>query len=293
MTDEHQDAVGYGARSVPVDTLRRTPLREADTDAPEPELVRITTGSPSPAVVADRLALAHWPRGHQIMVCSLGGGIGRTTVSGLLATVLAELPYAHLWPPIALHETSTRLLSPTPRRWDLLHAEDSPTEWRTRSGASAFIGGELPAQRTDFSVIVVDATAGLPSDQEPVHSDPGSSVVLVVRPDRDSLAEAAEALVWMHDRHLVTRQRVVVVINDSAGRPDRGSRAAATALWTRCVAVHRFPWHSTLGPGCVLPSGHDLPTRLRRVVQHTALDLWTTTARSPAGGEPLNQGAPL
>ena len=204
----------------------------------------------------------------------------------------AGRPYGHIWPPIGLHETTTQQLSPTPRRWDLIDTDDSASEWWTRSGVCAFTNGQRPARREDFSAVVVDATAGLPCDQEPVSSDPAAAVVLVMRPDRASLAEAAEALVWMHDRHLVSRPRVVALINDGVGRSDAGSRAAATGLWTRCVAVHRVPWHSTLGPGCVLPSGHDLPTRLRRVVQHTALDLWTTTARSPAGGEPLNQGAP-
>ena len=292
MTEDHSVGVGYGARIVPVDTLRRSSLREVDTSASEPEPLRIGRPVLSPGVVADRLALAHWPWGHQIVVCSLGGGVGRTTVSGLLATALAELPYAHIWPPIALHETSTRPLSPTPRRWDLVSTDDSLSELCTRSGAWAFTTGQRPAQREDFSVIVVDATAGLPCDQEPVSGDPAASVVLVVRPDRASLAEAAEALVWMHDRHLVPRQRIVALINDGVGRSDAGSRAAATGLWTRCVAVHRLPFHSTLGPGRVLPSGHDLPTRLRRVLQRTALDLWgTAVARSPIGCNPLNQGA--
>ena len=42
----------------------------------------------------DRLALKHWPRGHRVLVCSLTGGTGRTTVAALLAK--GELRPLHL-----------------------------------------------------------------------------------------------------------------------------------------------------------------------------------------------------
>ena len=106
----------YGARPVSVDIARGRLARRRPS-----ERRPLRSGSPprrgcplTDQVVADRLSLAHWPRGHQIIVCALAGGTGRTTVAGLLATVLAELPYAHIWHPIALVESAPRTLGSHP-----------------------------------------------------------------------------------------------------------------------------------------------------------------------------------
>lgn len=280
MADHRQPAQqvpSYGARSVAIDTVRRASLIPSEPGKHRsPEF----TLPPSPQVVADRLALAHWPWGQQIFVCSLAGGTGRTTVAGLLATVLAEQRFAHLWPPIALREAEDRMLSTTARRWEVLDDPGRGEDLCTRSGAWAFLNGARSARRDEFSAIVVDAAPGLPSENSAVADDPGASVLLLVRPDRASLAEAAEALVWMNDEGFLARQRTVVVINHGSGAGDRGSRAAATALWTRCAAVHSLRFDATLGPGRVLPSGHALPNRVRRVIEHVALDLWVSATTS-------------
>lgn len=267
---------GYGARIVSVDTLRRCRLAETRPD--EQTTVALTVGRPTPTHIPDRLALAHWPRGHQILVGSLAGGVGRTTVSGLLGTVLAELPFAHIWPPVALHETGYQPPRRGPHRWDLV---DDDGDLVTRAGAWVFADGAAPARRDDFSVIIEDHTPGLPSHETGDGLDPGTSMLLVVRPDRTSLAEASDALVRLHDEQLLDRHQVVVVINHGTGQSDRGSRAAGTALWTRCAAVHNMPRHRTLSPGRCLPSGRDLPKHIRRVMQQVACDLWTTTQFSP------------
>ena len=96
----------------------------------------------------------------------------------------------------------------------------------------------------------------------------------MTRPDRASLSEAADALVWMNDQHLVARRRVTVVINHGVGQPDRGSKAAATALGIRCAAIHSLPADSTLGPGRVLPSGRDLPVTPAAPHRPHRLDVW-------------------
>jgi len=281
MTDPQQtapDATGYGARPVAVDTVRRSAL----TKGPESRWIDTNLSDSPPStsqVIADRLALAHWPWGHQIFVCSLAGGTGRTTVAGLVATVLAEQPFAHIWPPIALWESEHRALSTTARRWDVLDEYSEGEEPCTRAGAWAFANGSAPAQRDDFSAVLIDAPRGLPSENPAIADDANASVLLLVRPDRASLAEAAEALVWMNDEGLLARWRTVVVINRGAGQADRGSRAAATTLWTRCAAVHTLPFDTSLGSGRVLPSGQALPKQVRRVINHVALDLWTSATR--------------
>ena len=274
----------YGARPVSVDMARGRRLAEATAvvDASPP---RVIPPLPlTPAVVADRLSLAHWPLHHQIAVCSLGGGTGRTTVAGLLATVLAELPFAHIWPPVAAVELAPHPLGSTVQRWDLVGPLERDAATSTRAGAWAFTGGRSVAEPRDFSVVVLDAPAGLPSDLPCVADDPGASILLLTRPDRASLAEAAEALVWMHDQAFVSKHRTVVVINGGVGQWEQGSRASATALGIRCTAVHRLPHSPALGPGRALPSGHAMPTRVRRVIAHAALDLWSvaTNRRSAA-----------
>jgi len=264
-----------GARPVPVDITRgRLLVEDAGTELVQPLAVRSTLPL-SHQAAADRLSLVHWPPGHQVVVCALSGGTGRTTLAGLLGTVLAELPFAHIWYPIAVMEAAPRTLGSTSRRWDLIDPSESGVATSTRSGAWAFTAGQSTLRRKDFSVVVVDAPAGMPSDVCSVEDDRNASIVLLTRPDRASLADAAEALVWMNDRSLVSRSRVVVVINRGVGQADRGSRAAATALGIRCAAVHSLPFSSALGSGRALPSGRDLPVRIRRLVSHVALDLWS------------------
>lgn len=293
----HDDpAVGYGARPVSVDTTRRLPVQEARPAEASADRVPTVQRRLSPQVVADRLALAHWPQGQQIFVCSLAGGVGRTTLAGLLATTLVEQPYAHYWPPVALHDPTARSVCATAHRWNIIAAATDTATGEapicTESGAWVFLDGREVPRCDDFSAIVVDAPAGLPSDNPAVMADPDAVVALVVRPDRHSLAEAADALVWMHDRELINRHRVLVVINQAAGRPDRGSKPATTSLWIRCAGVHRFPFHSTLEPGRPLPSGHALPARIRRVTNHVALDLWrlATTQRPSLHYDSLTSG---
>jgi MinD-like ATPase involved in chromosome partitioning or flagellar assembly len=138
----------------------------------------------------------------------------------------------------------------------------------------------------DHSAVVVDSPVGMPSDLVLLDGDPDASVVLVCRPDRTSLVEAAEALVWMNDRGLVNRRRITVVLNYGAGPTDRGSAAAAIALGIRCTAIHSLPRDRTLAPGRTIPSGHDLPARLRRPINRLCLDIWTHTQApipAPAG----------
>lgn len=268
---------GYGARTVSVDTLRR--CRLAETQCSEQSAADLTVERRLPTSIADRLALVHWPWGHEISVGSLAGGVGRTTVSGLLAAVLAELPFAHLWPPVALRESGENFHRPSLHRWDLL--DDDNNRRVTRGGAWVFTDGATPARRDDFSVIIEDAAPGLAGLGSGASLDRRRSLLLVIRPDRMSLSEASETLVRLHDEHLVDRHRVVVVINHGAGQPDRDSKSAAVALWTRCAAVHSLPQHATLLPGRCLPSGRDLPNRIRRVMQHVACDLWSTTRFNP------------
>jgi hypothetical protein len=255
----------YGARPVSVDLARGRNLTE-----PEVTAVEAPSGPPPMPLnwvaAADRLALAHWPEGHRISVCSLAGGTGRTTIAGLIATVLAELPYAHVHRPIALVEPYPRLLTTTWQRWgaqplgdEKSNPEDVSAEPpRTQSGAILLQDLPHDDRRHKFSLLVIDAPSGLPSELDVVTNDPTTSVVLVSRPDRTSLAETAEALVWMHDLGLVTRDRVVVAINLGTGSVDRGSKPAATALGIRCAAVHKLPLDSTLGPGS--PLRQDMPS---------------------------------
>ena len=280
---------GYGARPVSTDIARGRPLLEFIDNTSQPDIA-IRSYPLTHQAVADRLALAHWPSGHQIVVCSLAGGTGRTTLSGLIATVLTELPYAHLRRPVALVEPNPRGLSVSPRRWGIVDPEPDPSFHDplgcTRSGAWAFQNSPRHRARRSFSVLVIDAPTGLPSELSAVTDDPTASIILLTRPDRASLADAADALVWMHRHSPVTRRRVTVVINDGIGESDRQAKAAAAVLGIRCAAIHRLGPDPTLAPGLVLPSGHALPARLRRRIARICLDVWTTIPHHPTHSTP-------
>lgn len=282
--------VAYGARPVSMDLARGRVLAESEANAPPDPLARFAH---SP--VADQLALAHWPWGHFVVVCGLAGGTGRSTLAALFAAAIAELPYAHVHKPVALVEMQPRLLSTTRRRWlaEAAPAKQAPQRavdrYRapvTRSGI--VLPASVPAepQRAAYSVVVVEAPVGLPSEHEIVRADPTSSVLLVVRPDRRSLAETAEALVWMHDQGLVHRSRVVVVVNQGVGQVDRGSRAASTALAVRCRSVHKLAYNQRLGPTACLPSGTALAPFLRRPIQDICLDVWRSSQQTASELDP-------
>lgn len=272
----------YGARPVSVD-IARGRLLIPHPESGHPQRAPVLSLPLINAVVADQLALAHWTPGHRIVVCSLAGGTGRTTLAGLMASILAELPYAHVWRPIGLVEASPRTLASTERRWGAIGpGPANPDESAdglcvTGAGAHVLANTQLRHGHGDHSAVLVDAPVGMPSDHALIREDTTASVVLVCRPDRTSLVEAAEALVWMHDQGLLTRDRVDVVVNHGAGPSSRGSAAVATALGIRSASVHSLPFDKTLGPGRTLPSGRAIPTPLRRCITRLCLDVWAAT----------------
>src|SRR3954468_14500936 len=106
-------AVGDGARPVSVQLTQGRVLTETPG---RPVPGRVAMAPPAPARdrnAADRLSLKHWRRGHRVLVCSLTGGTGRTTLAALIAATLAGLPYAQHWPPVLLVDGAPRRLDPT------------------------------------------------------------------------------------------------------------------------------------------------------------------------------------
>ena len=84
----------YGARPVSVDIARGRVLAPATASGPS-EPVPVQPRPLRHAMVADRLALAHWTPGHRIVVCAIAGGTGRTTLAGLVSSVLEEQSRMH------------------------------------------------------------------------------------------------------------------------------------------------------------------------------------------------------
>ena len=305
--------VGYGAGPVSVQLTRGRPLTTAPTVAVSPPVV---VAPPRPAQdrnAYDRLALKHWPRGHRVLVSSLTGGTGRTTVAALLAGTLAGLPFSHIWPPALLVDTtcgrSPHDHSPAPTEAESEHRADdlssllgvrSPLQLRTTSSGIAVLhtnGSDRPVLSRQlctavatvqdcFAPVIIDARCGLPSNTRWTRGVPaGFSVVLVVRPDEYSLTDAAQALVWMHDQHRVSKQQVTVVVNHGAGPPSGRTRSAAAALAVRCHGLHHLPSDPRLGPGPIPPTARPVPTRLRLRLAQICLDIWHTsqTPTQPSG----------
>jgi Mrp family chromosome partitioning ATPase len=296
--------VGYGAGPVSVPLTRGRPLTEAPTE-PVPD--RVVMAPPPPARdrnAYDRLGLKHWPRGHRVLVCSLTGGTGRTTVAAQLAATLAGLPFAHIWPPALLvdsicrrhphHPEGTDVETHNQREDGLSGLVPVGTSLRLRTTLSGI--ALLQPTRADrlirrrqlqttvatvqdrFAPVIIDAPCGLPSGSLWTRDTPaGFSVVLVVRPDEYSLTDAAEALVWMHDQQQVRKQQVAVVVNHGAGPPTRRTRPAAAALAVRCHGLHHLPVHPRLGPGPIPPTARPVPARLRLRLAQICLDLWHTS----------------
>ncbi len=132
-------ASAYGARPVSVDIARGRSLVEAKVAQQTESPVTGTTLPFSHQVVADRLSLAHWPPGHQNLVCSLAGGTGCTTLAGLLATVLAELPFAYIWQPMAMVEAAAARPRITAAASQAVSAA-KPSGWSgSRGGVSSII----------------------------------------------------------------------------------------------------------------------------------------------------------
>jgi Mrp family chromosome partitioning ATPase len=296
--------VGYGAGPVSVPLTRGRPLTEAPTE-PVPD--RVVMAPPPPARdrnAYDRLGLKHWPRGHRVLVCSLTGGTGRTTVAAQLAATLAGLPFAHIWPPALLVDgTGRRHLHPSVGTGDR-----SDNQWDEKLSGLVPVGTPLRLQTTlsgiallqptradrlvrrrqlqttvatvqdRFAPVIIDAPCGLPSNSLWTRGVPaGFSVVLVVRPDEYSLNDAAQALVWMHDQHQVRKQQVTVVVNRGAGPPSGRTRSAAAALAVRCHGLHQLPVDPRLGPSPIPPTARPVPARLRLRLAQICLNIWHTS----------------
>ena len=253
----------------------------------------------------DRLALKHWPRGHRVLVSSLTGGTGRTTVAALLAATLAGLPFAHLWPPALLVNTGRRRsphdhpdeaaeTTSEHRADDLasLLGARSPLQVRTTSTGITVLratGVDRPVLSRQlctavsivqdcFAPVIIDARCGLPSNTRWTRGVPaGFSVVLVVRPDEYSLTDAAQTLMWMHDQHQVNKQQVTVVVNHGAGPPTGRTRSAAAALAVRCHGLHHLPEDPRLGPDPTPPTARPVKARLRLRLAQISLDIWHTS----------------
>ena len=145
----------------------------------------------------------------------------------------------------------------------------------------------------DFAPVIIDAPCGLPSDSPWTLGAPaGFSVVLLVRPDEHSLTDAADALVWMHDRHLVSKQQVTVVVNHGAGTPTRRTRLAAAALAVRCHGLHHLPAHPRLGPGPLPPVDRPVPTRLELPLAQIGLNIWHTSQTTTRPSRPAARRPP-
>jgi hypothetical protein len=277
---------GYGARPVSVDLPRNQRLIEVP-DELDSTVVRLEGRLPRRSRAEEQLALAHWPADHRIFVCSVAGGTGRTTVAGLIALTLANLSYAHLHRPVALAELDPSPLTHARQRWGAPTDRDHIAV--TRAGGRVRILNDLQASGDGRPLVVVDVPAGVVTTAETATSDPSSSVVLLTRPDRASLAETADALVWLQDLCAIRRSRIAVVINRGAGRPDRDSRPAATALAIRCGSIHRLPAHVSLGPGAVLPSGHRVPRPVRKSLTQLCADLHGSIPRAVDVGAPWKE----
>jgi hypothetical protein len=268
----------YGARPVSLDLARSRTLSRPVSWTAGGSSARTRPGPRRLEVLSavDRLSLAHWPAGQRIAVCSLDGGVGRTTVAGLLAVVLAELPYADAWPPVGLIDTDLNPFSGTPARWAAVSTNPHIRRLDLQPESLTFGDHDVNAAR----VVVVD-TAGPPMrlpwlTADPDTMDPGTVVVMVCRPEPACLTRMAEALTALHDLRDLHRARVVVLVNDGVGECSRLSATLTTALSIRCAAVHRLPATRQLAD-TVLPTGPRLGRRLRERIAAVAVSLWKQT----------------
>ena len=299
----HEETLtAYGARPVSVDLTRGSALNELGDPAAPESPAAIQPVRVSDRIARDRLPLKHWPRGHRVLVCSLAGGTGRTTLAAAMAATLAELPYAHIWPPVLLVDGSSRRLDPAITQLRPVPEQNEPVTdgnppwpapllWEADPGvrmlaarswdelaAAGLVEAALTAHQDAYAPVIIDAASGLPSDLIWARTAPaGFSVVLITRPDQYSLAEAAEALVWMHDRKLVSKHQITVVVNHGIGITSRRTRPAATALALRCHAVQQLTRDPGFGPGPSAPITRPVPKRQRGRLTQICLSVWHTT----------------
>lgn len=259
----------FGSRPVSVDALRVSPVMQREA-AVAADVVATPQSSPKKLRAwVERLESLTWPRGYQLGVVRLRGGVGGSTVAAAVASVLAAKNARSAERTLLFDAAGTRFTGPA-RRWGVPVGAMSVSgaisvglTWtahddvwsglsRTAGGAHVLLGaaGDEPPLdaeksatllddvRGAFADVVVDLPVGLPVDLPWVQGRGLTDLVFVTAPDRASVSATAEALVWLGNQG-VPRDRLAVIVNH--GVPGRRDRAGIVELASRCACVGELP----------------------------------------------------
>ncbi len=231
-------------------------------------------------------------RGHYKIGVLGKGGVGKTTVSASVGSVLAELRRGDRVVAVDADTAFGRLGSRIDPRadgsyWELAKNKNlqSFAEVLTRMGSNSaglfVLAGESGSRRgildpaiyreatmrldRHFTISIVDcgSTMDAPVTQEALRDM--DALIVVSSPWPDGASAAAQTMEWLaHHGKTGLLQRSVVVLNDSDGHSDRRTRGTlAQQFRSRGQAVVEVPFDPGLRPGGVINSTTEMsvPTR--------------------------------
>lgn len=252
--------------------------------------------SPEERRLADLEAAIRGPlRGHFKIGVMGKGGAGKTTVSAVIGSVLAELRQDDRVVAVDADTAFGKLGSRVDPKaqgsfWELAGDRHLETfaDVRSRVGHNAaglfvLAGEATPARRRvldpaiyreatarldrHFTISVIDcsSTMDTPVTQEVLRDL--DALVVVSTPWVDGAAAAGQTLDWLANRGLTTLlQRTIVVLNDSDGHADKRTRTIlAQQFSSQGQLVVEVPFDGQLRPGGVIDGTREMsqPTRRR------------------------------
>src|SRR6476661_9214373 len=243
---------------------------------------------------AGQVLAAGWAGSRRLLVASLAGGVGRSTVAAAVAGAAAPAVRALLLDATGLEESAAAVRvgtgSVSRRPWTWAVDPDAAVHLAAlhrRAEAStvpvvALAGdrGTAPpadavaaamAAATDFPLVVVDLPAGGPAARAALRAaGPDPLLVLVCRPDPAEIDAAADLLQQLGSDDADTEGRAVLAVTADRGGMPRPARRRLAAAAGSAAGVLTVPYLPALVSRRVAVTGRDAVLAVGRVLAAAA-----------------------
>src|SRR6476661_439631 len=196
---------------------------------------------------AGQVLAAGWAGSRRLLVASVAGGVGRSTVAAAVAGAAAPAVRALLLDATGLEESAAAV------RVGTGSVSRRPWTWAVDPDAAVHL-----AAATDFPLVVVDLPAGGPAARAALRAaGPDPLLVLVCRPDPADIDDAADLLQQLGSDDADTEGRAVLAVTPDRGGMPRPARRRLAAAAGSAAGVLTVPYLPALVSRRVAVTGRD------------------------------------